>query len=242
MNEFIKGATYILHGFQLIHRKGIRHFAYIPIAINTVLFSIAIWISTSYFSEWLARITPSWLPQWLLDWVLWPVFFLLLAVIVFFSFSIVANLLTAPFNGVLAEAVEDALTGQKPQSMDWPEIIKDAPGMIWNEVRKLLYVLLWLIPLFILSWIPGINLVAPVLWTLFSAWMLALDYHDYPMGNHQLKFPQQRSLLRQRRWLALGFGLAALAGTMIPVVNFLIIPAAVAGATALFLREIQPNS
>jgi CysZ protein len=77
------------------------------------------------------------------------------------------------------------------------------------------------------------------LWVLFSAWALALDYHDYPMGNHQLLFKQQRKIMRQHRRLALGFGLATLGATMIPVVNFLVIPAAVAGATALYLDEIK---
>ncbi|NOQ81802.1 MAG: sulfate transporter CysZ, partial [Methylophaga sp.] len=80
------------------------------------------------------------------------------------------------------------------------------------------------------------------LWVVFSSWVLAIDYHDYPMGNHQLKFPQQRALLRQKRSLALGFGLATLGATMIPFVNFLVIPAAVAGATALYLDNFKTKS
>jgi len=114
--------------------------------------------------------------------------------------------------------------------------------MLWGEVRKLLYVLLWVFPLFVLFWIPVINIIAPLLWIVFSAWVLALDYHDYPLGNHQIKFPQQRAILRKNRFLALGFGLAALAATMIPFVNFLVIPAAVAGATALYLDKLRGNS
>jgi CysZ protein len=71
--------------------------------------------------------------------------------------------------------------------------------------------------------------------------MLALDYHDYPMGNHDLKFPQQRAILKQKRPLAIGFGLATLGATLIPFINFLVIPAAVAGATALYLEQLRDN-
>ena len=242
MQDLFKGARYLIKGFGLIHQKGIRRFAYIPMAINTLLFSFAIWLGVTKFDQWINSMMPTWLPDWLLGWImwlLWPLFTALLMLIVFFSFSIIANILAAPFNGVLAEAVEIKLSGQPPATLSWKEIIKDAPSMLWNEFRKITYFLLWMIPLFIFSWIPVINIVAPALWVAFSSWILALEYHDYPMANHQLKFPQQRTLLKQKRGLALGFGLATLGATMIPFVNFLVIPAAVAGATALYLDNLK---
>jgi len=244
MQDLFKGGQYLLKGFSLIHQKGIRRFAYIPMAINTVLFSIAIWLGVSRFDQWINSMIPNWIPEWLLGWIMWfiwPLFAGLLLLIVFFTFSIIANLLAAPFNGALAEAVEKKLLGQPPLALNWKEIIKDAPSLVWNEVRKLLYFVAWMIPLFILSWVPVINIIAPVLWIALSSWMLALDYHDYPMGNHQIKFPQQREQLRQKRFLALGFGVATLAATMIPFVNFLVIPAAVAGATALYLDNLKSS-
>lgn len=242
MQDLFKGASYLFKGFSLIHKKGIRRFAYIPMAINTVLFSFAIWLGITKFDQWLNSFIPTWIPEWLLSWVMWfiwPLFAGLLILIVFFTFSIIANLLAAPFNGVLAEAVETQLLGQTPPSLSWKEIVKDTPKLLWNEIRKLMYVLMWMVPLFIFSWIPVVNIIAPVLWVALSSWMLAIDYHDYPMGNHQLKFPAQRALLKQKRSLALGFGGATLAATMIPFVNFLVIPAAVAGATALYVEHYK---
>uniref|UniRef100_UPI002355197C sulfate transporter CysZ n=1 Tax=Methylophaga thiooxydans TaxID=392484 RepID=UPI002355197C len=131
------------------------------------------------------------------------------------------------------------MTGGSPPDMPWAQLLKDTPKMIFNELRKVAYLLMWVLPLLILSLIPGLNLFAPLLWLLFSSWTLALDYHDYPMGNHQLAFRQQRELLRQNRGLALGFGGATMLATMIPILNFLVIPAAVAGATKLYLENIH---
>lgn len=242
MQNMVKGARYLVQGFSLINQPGIRRFAYLPMLINTLLFSVALWFGLSNFGGWLDALMPTWLPAWLesiLTWLIWPLFILLLAIIVFFSFSVIANILAAPFNGILAEMVEKKMTGGSPPDMPWAQLLKDTPKMIFNELRKVAYLLMWVLPLLILSLIPGLNLFAPLLWLLFSSWTLALDYHDYPMGNHQLAFRQQRELLRQNRGLALGFGGATMLATMIPILNFLVIPAAVAGATKLYLENIH---
>jgi CysZ protein len=69
--------------------------------------------------------------------------------------------------------------------------------------------------------------------------MLAISYLDYPMANHGLSFPEQRRQLGQRRYLALGFGGATMFALAIPLVNFLVIPAAVAGATILWVERLE---
>jgi CysZ protein len=69
--------------------------------------------------------------------------------------------------------------------------------------------------------------------------MLSLEYADYPMGNHNLHFRAERSILRQQRPLALGFGAAVSVMTTIPIVNFLAMPVAVAGATAMWVDRLQ---
>ena len=61
-------------------------------------------------------------------------------------------------------------------------------------------------------------------------------------GAKLLHFAEQRKRLRPRRLLALGFGGASLLLTMIPVVNFIAMPASVAGATALWVRELKESA
>lgn len=242
MNDFIQGGRYLLSGFKLINQPGIRRYALIPMVINTLLFTLAIWFGISQFDGWMSGLMPTWLPDWLMSalmWILWPLFAILLLVIVFFTFSIIANLVAAPFNGLLADAVERRLSDQPPPDQTLMQLIVDTPRMLWNEIRKLGYLLKWMLPLFIVSWIPGINLLAPFLWIAFSSWTLALDYHDYPLGNHLMSFEEQRQLLSKKRPLALGFGITTLGATMVPILNFLIIPVAVAGATRLSVEQLK---
>jgi CysZ protein len=47
-----------------------------------------------------------------------------------------------------------------------------------------------------------------------------------------------RATLRRRRALSLGFGAAAAGLTTIPILNFVVMPAAVAGATAMWVAEL----
>lgn len=241
MQDFLKGIGYLFEGLRLMRLRGLRRFVLLPLLVNSLLFSALMFAAVTGFErllDYLLGFLPAWL-HWL-QYLLWPLFALSALVVLAYSFTLIANLIAAPFNGVLAEAVEKQLTGQPlEETGDWRALLVDVAPSLLSELQKLGYFALRGLPLLLLFVIPGINLAAPLLWTLFGAWMLALEYGDYPMANHGLKFRDQRPRLRQRRALALGFGLGVLGLTVIPVVNFLAMPAAVAGATAMWVRELR---
>jgi CysZ protein len=237
----ISGAGYLAQGMRLINSPGLRRFVVIPLLINIAVFAAAIYFGYTRFEGfivWMEGEIPGWL-HWL-EWVLWPLFVLTLVLLVFYTFSLVANLIAAPFNGLLAEKVELHLTG-KPldEGGGIKKILATLVPALIDEVRKVLYALLWAIPFLILFFIPLVNVTAPALWFLYSAWMLNLQYMDYPMGNHELKFREMRARLGKRRTLGLSFGAAALGLTMIPLINFIAMPSAVAGASAMWVREFR---
>ncbi len=237
----ISGLGYLVRGMKLITRAGLRRFVVVPLLINVLVFSGAIWAGVVWFEgfvAWAEARVPGWL-QWL-EWLLWPIFVLTLLVLVFYTFGLVANLIAAPFNALLAEKVELHLTGRPlGEGGGIGKAMRELVPTLIDEVGKVLYAVFWAIPFLILFLIPGINLAAPVLWFLYTAWMLALQYIDYPMGNHGFKFSAMRSGLRRRRLLGLGFGAATAGMTLVPVLNFIVMPSAVAGATALWVGELQ---
>jgi CysZ protein len=234
------GFHYLLEGFRLIRQPGLRRYVAVPLLISILVFSGALfalgWWLDIMVDSLLAKI-PGWL-DWL-RYLAWPIFTLAGVLVVFYSFSILTNLVAAPFNGMLAEAVEQHLTGQPIATGGWRALLKDVLPSLFSELRKLLYFVLRAVPMGILFFIPGVNLAAPLLWALFSAWMLAIEYADYPMANHRLMFSAQRKLLRGRRVLAWGFGGGTLLMTMVPLLNFLAMPVAVAGATAMWVGEFR---
>jgi len=237
MNDLLAGPRYLLEGFSLLKQPGLRRFVLVPLLFNMLLFGGLIWWAYGWVdgtSQYLVAKLPDWL-QWL-RYIVVPVFVLTSLVVIFYGFSIIANLLAAPFNGLLAEAVECHLTG-KAMEGDWRQVMRDILPSIYSELRKLLYFSLRAIPLLILLLVPLVNVAASVLWILFSAWMMTVQYIDYPMANHHLFFKDQRARLRKRPVLAWGFGGLVMLCTMIPVVNFFVMPAAVAGATSIWVKE-----
>ncbi len=237
MNPFI-GPTYVIKGFNLIRRPGLRRFVLIPLLVNIILFSGGIWLASSYFDAYMAEILPQGF-DWL-EWLLWPIFAITLLLTMFYTFTLLANFICAPFNSLLAEAVELELKGQIQSSdISLMQALKDTPKSLWSEVRKLGYFLSRAIPLLILFLIPILNIAAPFLWIAFSAALLAREYFDYPMANHGHNFQQQRQTLKQHRLSSLSFGGSIMLLTMIPVVNFIVMPLAVAGATAMYLERIS---
>lgn len=242
---FTQSATYIREGFRLVTRKGLRRFVVLPLLVNLMVFGALGWWINSTASAWLDSLAvfSQWGDWWivgalqtLIHWILSIALFFSLA----FVFTLVANLIGAPFNGLLAERVEAHLTGEVTQEApSWLTLIKSVPRLMGSELSKLLYLALWMVPLLILQFIPVINFVAPFLLFMFGAWMFALEYLDYPMGNSGALFKDVRRRCKERRKLCLGFGGIVALISSVPIVNLFIMPVAVAGATALYVDHYR---
>jgi len=113
------------------------------------------------------------------------------------------------------------------------------PRVILRELSKLIYYLPMAAFVLLISFIPVLNVVAPVLWFLLGAWMMSLQFLDYPMDNHLLSFADVKEAARARRLSSMGFGGVVALCTGIPVVNFFVVPAAVVGATLLWCEELR---
>ena len=119
----------------------------------------------------------------------------------------------------------------------------DPADTVGRELRKLLYYLPRLVILLLLTLIPVVNLVASPLLLVFGVWMMAVQYIDYQADNEKVSFIDTLRWMRGRRGLSLGFGFLVYIGMLIPLVNLLVMPSAVAGSTLLWIRErrVQPS-
>lgn len=240
MNNFIVGFRYVFSGFKLVIQPGIRIYTLLPLLINTLLFAVIIVYGYNSFSEFLNGWASGWW-EWI-KWILWFLFVVVSLAVVFFCFSILINLIAAPFNGALAEAVENkllniALTDTGAIKLLPVGIIKSFK----SESRKFVYFMIRALPLLVLFIIPVVQIAAPLLWLLFSSWMLALEYADYPMGNHGIAFSEQRKIMTVKYSQTLGFGLGVMLLTFIPIINFIAMPVAVAGASKMWVDKLKPT-
>ncbi len=235
LKDLIKGGHYLVEGLSLINQPSIRPHALIPLAINVLIF----------FAVTVAGIL--WLPDWIngkisvlsenlawLSWILWPILLTVVIIGAAFISLLLAGLIAIPFSPYLSAAVINHIEGKA--------VANDSNTLsLWatlaHEWTKLIYFVRLAIPLLVLSLIPLVQLLASPLWLLYAAWSLALEFSDYAFEHKGYNSKQSRQIFQQRKGLAFGFGGMTLVLSMLPLVNLLMIPAAVAGATAMVCRE-----
>ena len=230
-NNPVLAIGFLFKGLKLLTSPELRKFIIIPMLINVVLYSVALTLGYFYISDLIDQFIPGWL-QWL-SWVLWPLFFISFFIGGFFTFTVVANLLAAPFYGKLSAKALAMVSDQAFATAEQP-----LSKVLLAETKRIGYLGTRALPLLVLSIIPGLNVVAPFLWALFGAWGMALEYLAYPLENQGVLFSEQKELVKSVRLGALSFGGLAVLGLTVPVLNIIVAPAAVIGAT-LYFNEIK---
>lgn len=239
--NFDSGPAALSMGVRLISHPELRPFVLVPLVINVVLFFVlTAWLLYQFGDvvDWAMNFLPSWLS--FLSGLLWFVAAFFMVFVYGYSFGIIANLIAAPFNGLLAERVEEKLTGIAPPSEPLHKMI---PRTLLRELLKLWYFIsrgiLILLLMFVLAFIPLVQLFAPIIGVLWGAWCMAIQYTDYAADNHKTPFRTLRSQLGTQTLGCYSFGGMVMLGNMVPVLNIFVMPIAVAGATVLWLKDIN---
>ena len=247
LNSTLSGVGYLMQGAKLLKNPKLRVFVIIPLLINLIIFSGAFWYLFSNISEWVDGYIAK-IPDYLawISYVLWPLLAIVILFVFSFIFSFLANIIAAPFNGLLAEKTEQLLTNEKLNDDGIVDLLKDLPRIFKREIQKLKYVLPRLLFCGILFFIPAFGqTIAPLIWFVFGAWIMVIQYADYPFDNHKIPFDEMKKSLWKRPTKSLTFGLIVSVFNAIPILNFIIMPVAVCGATAfwvdLYKKEMLEN-
>lgn len=235
------GLDYFFDGVHLAFSPGIRRFTLLPLIINLLLVGTALYYLFTHLNDWINQwlnALPSFL-SWLY-YLLWPLLTITILGTFSYFFSTLANFIASPFHGLLAEKVEQKITGEIESDLSLFSVLKDTPRILLREGQKLLYVIPRALGLFLLLLIPGLGqTLGPIVWFLFTAWILAIQYCDYSFDNHKVDFKVMRNQLKQKPGKTYGFGMIVALLTTVPVVNLFIMPIAVCGATAMWVGEFK---
>jgi len=232
---------YFMLGWRLIQLRGIRRYVIMPMLANIVIMSLLFYWFFSVISSVIdfgLDYIPSWM-QWL-SYVATFIVFVIFGILFCYFFSTITNIIAAPFNGLLAEQIEAYLTGSPaPDTSIW-SLIKDIPRIMVREIKKLIYYIVWCIPLLFTSFIPLFGqFITPILWFIFTAWMINIQYADYAFDNHKVTFYRMRQLLQQDKLDNTCFGILVSFFTMIPILNLIIMPVAICGSTAIWVDRYR---
>lgn len=130
-------------------------------------------------------------------------------------------IVASPFYDYVSMKVEESVTGKKAAEMGFVRSIL----LMGEELKKVLFVLFCSI---IALFIPLLNIVVPV-------WMMSWEFYDYPLVRRGLSFRERLNRVGTDFFEVLGFSVWFL----IPFVQVLLIPLAVAGASLLAVESIE---
>ena len=237
----LSGPALLLQGAKLLWHSKVRWLILSPLLINILLFSSLTLAAGQWLGGWLEELI-SQVPEWLhwLIWVIWLLFAGLAMVIYALSFTIFANLIGSPFYGVVAERIliMERGEGYSPSNTSllriaWQSFVRQLQLLGYFIPRTIAVALVTLI----ISFMPLINLLAPVIAGAWAAWSLSIQYLDYGAEADQVPFQQLLALGASKRWQGMGFGFTVLMASAIPLLNLLALPAAVIGGTLLWCRD-----
>lgn len=228
-------------GVTLIRQPRIRSFVWAPALVSLLVIGLSLALTFAQIDAgvaWLMDRLPDWLSA--VGYVLRPIAYVLSVLLATWLYGYIATIVASPFLGLLAARVERELTGA--EGILEQGLMGTAVAAIARELRKLLYYLPRALGLLVLTLVPLANVAAPLLWLLFGVWMVAVQYADYTTENHGRPFRQTLTWLRAHRAAAVGFGAPTFAILSVPLLNFIAVPLAVVGGTALTVRLSADDS
>ncbi len=242
VGHFSRGFFTIFRSLRVLRRyPRLLPYIIIPFLINLAVFTGAVYLGLDFFGSTVVEYIPQgdvW--YWsVVYWLVWVVAVLLTAVLVFFSFTVVGNLIASPFNDLLSERTEEVLTGQtNDEPFSLGQFMKDALATILLEAKKISIFVVIMLLILPLNLLPGFgNTLYTVLAVSLTLFFLCVEYLGFVMVRKRLFFGAQRRFIMSRKVLMVGFGTGVMAVLSIPFFQFLCIPLAVIGATRLWCEE-----
>ncbi len=240
----IKDALAFLNeGIGLCLSPQCRLYVILPVTVNFILLSALGYILYNYLSSLIFTLFET-IPDFL-SFVAYILSFILSATIIFvgcYVFSTVATIIASPFYGLLADRVEMILNNTCGDDMNLMQLIGDVPRILLREFKKQMFFVPLALLCLIISFIPALNFISPVLWFALTAWMGCLQYCDYAYDNHKIPFASMQKDLKNNAYATFSFGAVISIALSVPLLNIIIPPAAVCAGTRYYLEMQKRRS
>lgn len=253
MAAFARGLFYPVLAFRLIRADAaLRRYALLPFLINLAIFAVAVG-AFAFWCDDLVRLLTAWAhvarPQawywiplyWLaraFRWLLALLLAIAALLVVWFTFTLIGNVIASPFNELLSAATECRLGLRAPDDGGKGLLAmgREARRAVGDELRRTAFFVLVQAALLPLNLIPVAGSVAyATISVAFGVLFVALDFTDYAMSRRRLPFAERRRTVFRHRALMAGFGSSLFLTIFVPGLSLLCMPLGVVGGTLLYL-------
>jgi CysZ protein len=161
--------------------------------------------------------------------------------LLFFYFSLFKYLwliIGSPVFAYLSEKTEALLEGTD-YPFSWPQLLKDMLRGIKLALRNALWQTVYTVSILLLSFIPVVGWVTPVISMFVECYYYGFSMLDYSCERHKLSPSQSVAFISNRKGLAIGNGLVFYLMHFIPVLGWVLAPAyaVVAATISLYYQE-----
>ncbi len=233
-------AYYHTHRFIVKHR--LWKWILIPGFIYAILFCLGIylfWISSSSAIEfmllktgvkdWLEKMQNSWLSFLLIFGQL--ILHLVLLLFYFSLFKYIFLIIGSPLFAYLSEKTESIMEG-KDFPFNFNQLLRDILRGIRLALRNMLWQTVYTVSILILSFIPVLGWITPLLALLVECYYLGFSMLDYSCERNKLTTAQSIAFIGQHKGLAIGNGIIFYLMHLLPLLGWILAPSyAVIAAT-----------
>ena len=252
LKEIIISIQAYFKAHQFIKKHKLWKWILLPGIIYTVLFMVSMYYfskTANNFTEWLTLKVglKSWLDGiqnsflgfffTLGGMVLWMIQMLL-----YFSlFKYVFLIIGSPIFAYLSEKTEAIIEG-KEYPFSLMQLLKDMIRGIGIAARNAGWQTVYMFTILIVSFIPFIGLVTPLITILIECYYYGFSMLDYSMERHQKTAAESIFFVAHHKGLAIGNGLVFYALHLLPIVGWMLAPAYAVIAATISLQSSKEDN
>ncbi len=249
LKEIIISIQSFFEAHKFINKHRLWKWIIVPGIIYTAMFVIGMWffgktsLSAIAFIEqksglktWVDYMQESWL-----NWLVIFMHFIIMIVLFIFYFSLfrfVFLIIGSPVFAYLSEKTESILKG-KDFPFTFPQFLKDIVRGMRIATRNLLWQSVYLVSILIISFVPLVGMIAPLVALLVECYYFGFSMLDYSSERNKLSTSQSIALIGNHKGLAIGNGLAFYIMHLLPFVGWLLAPSYAVVAATLSLHKAR---
>lgn len=251
----LKEIIIAMQAYSQTHRFIIKHrlwkWILIPGLIYTILFCAGIYLfvvssssaidfmlQRSGVGEWMEKMQNSWLSFLL---IFGQIILNLVLLLFYFSlFKFLFLIIGSPLFAYLSEKTESIIEG-KEYPFNFNQLMKDIVRGIRLALRNLLWQTVYTVSILILSFIPVVGWITPLLALLIECYYLGFSMLDYSCERNKLSTSQSISFIGRHKGLAIGNGMVFYLMHFIPILGWLFAPsyAVIAATISLYKAKTE---
>ena len=238
---FSEGSRFHVRGIRFgFSHPSFLFLAVLPFLVTLALYIFAFYVFVEYSDDLLQMV---WNPatgqsSWIVGWLYWTythvvrwILYLVILVIMFYTFIVLSIVLASPFYDYISVKYERAYlqnTSQEGATSSGRGLLT----ILKEELKKAALMLIIPIPLFF------VPVVGTLLSFLVASVFIAWDFADFSLSRDCPLLKDRIRAVWQHKWSLLGFG----SPLLIPFLGLVIMPFAILGATTLYFDRMKQDS